>query len=124
MHLEISDPATGATVGTGAILRPVAGGRAWRLEGPVEHRGEHHLRCSQSHPRMGRVTRVFHPSAFGLVITVSVEFYRDRARLARTLHEVATQAVLLTVGGLIAWFLAEYGNTHWHYLLAFFGASE
>lgn len=120
-HTQLTDT-TGAMVPLGTMVRPIEGGRAWRAESIVEHRGEHRVRCSQSHPRMGRVQRTFHPSAFGLVITVSVEFYRDRAWFMRQIHECALQAVLLTVGGVIAWIIAEYGQHHGQWILELFGA--
>jgi len=83
--------------------------QAWRLEGVAPRKdGDHHVRVSHNQPRIGRVTKTFHPSVFGLAIVVDVRLYADTAKMMRALRTLAAQTVLLTVGGVVAWFVAEY----------------
>lgn len=104
----VLESGTVPTVGT--MLHMVKGpsiGQCWRYEGVAErHTGDHHVRCSRSHPNMGRVQKDFHPSLFGGAVVVDVHLYADRERLARWVRESATQIVLLTIGGFIAWYIA------------------
>lgn len=105
----------GREVVLGAMVHAVASpilGQAWRLENV--HRtleGEHRIQCSRYSPRMGRVHKIFHPRVFGLEVVIDVRVAADRASIMRALHVAAGQLLLLTMGGVIAWVVAEWLST-------------
>jgi hypothetical protein len=119
MHSE-----TGDVVDPGSMIHVTAGpsvGQAWRFERIIPHQDGHKIHCTRSHPRTGRLHREFHPRVFGCHVVIDVKWYRDRQRMAGWASAVLTQLVLLTVGGVIAWLIAEYGNAEWGGVLAQFG---
>jgi hypothetical protein len=116
---------TGKTVEIGSVVHLVAGpsaGQAWRVERIMPRPDGHKIHCSRSHPRIGRVLREFPPHLFGCRVVVDVAWYRDRARLHRWASACALQAVLLTIGGVIAWLIAEFGDAQLGSALALVGA--
>jgi len=120
MHSE-----TGLVVAQRDVIHIVSGpsaGQAWRFQRIIPHPDGHKIRCTRSHPKLGRVHREFSPHVFGCHVVLDVRWYRDRARLLRWLSAFLTQAVLLIVGGVIAWLIAEYGNAQWDGVLAMIGA--
>jgi len=102
----------GHEVVPGAMVHVATGpalGQAWRLEG-IRHapHGEHQVHCSRTAPKMGRVHKIFHPRVFGLEVVIDVRVAADRAHFMRALHVAAGQFILLTLGGVIAYFCAEW----------------
>jgi hypothetical protein len=120
MHEE-----TGEAIDPGSMIHLTSGpsaGQAWRFERVVPHPDGHKIHCTRSHPRTGRLHREFHPRLFGCRVVVDVAWYRDRPRMKRWLSVSVTQFALLTVGGVIAWLVAEYGNAQLTGVLTLFGA--
>jgi hypothetical protein len=123
--MQLMHEGTGEIVEIGAVVHLVAGpsvGQAWRVERVVPHPDGHKIHCSRLHPRIGRVCREFPPDLFGCRVVIDVAWYRDKDRLYRWLSACALQAVLLTIGGVIAWLIAEFGNAQLGGLLAAMGA--
>lgn len=119
MHSE-----TGDVVNPGTVIHMTAGpsvGQAWRFERIIPHEDGHKVHCTRSHASMGRLHREFHPRVFGCHVVIDIKWYRDRTRMTQWLSASMTQLVLLVIGGVIAWLIAEYGNAEWGGFLALFG---
>lgn len=116
--MELVNASTGNKIEEGAMLHIASGpqaGQAWRFERICERaNGEHAVRVSRSHPRMGRIRKEFHPRVFGASVVIDVTWYADRARWIKFAQECVTQIVLLTLGGLIAWVIAVWGDSFLH----------
>lgn len=124
--MQLINDATASSVEPGAMIHMVSGpkaGQVWRFERIIEHPVDgHRMHVSRSDPKMGRrVHREYHPSVFGCSVVIDVHWYADRARFLRGLHFAIFQAVLLTVGALIAALVAEFGNEQWGGFLALLG---
>lgn len=122
MRLMYSE--SGDVIRPGTMIHMTSGpstGQAWRFERITPHQDGHRIHCTRSHPRTGRLHREFHPRVFGCHVAADICWYRDRARIARWISVLVTQTVVLTIGGVIAWLVAEYGNAQWGGLLSAFG---
>lgn len=122
--MRLTHSETGDVVDPGSVIHMTTGpsvGQAWRFERIIPHEDGHKIHCTRSHPRMGRIHREFHPRLFGCHVVIDVKWYRDRTRITRCFTASVTQLVLLVIGGLIAWLIAEYGNAEWGGLLAQLG---
>jgi hypothetical protein len=125
--MRIMNEGTGKIIAIGSIVHLVAGpsvGQAWRVERVIPRADGHKIHCSRSHPRTGRMHREFPPHLFGCRVVVDVAWYRDRARLHRWASACVLQVVLLTIGGVIAWLIAEFGDAQLGGLLAALGAQQ
>lgn len=107
----------GAECAPGTMLHMTHGpsiGQAWRYERVAPRTsGEHHVCVSRCHPRVGRVSKEFHPRIFGCEVVVDVKIYADRQRIMGVLHAIGVQAIGLTAGGIVAWIVAEYLSRHY-----------
>ncbi|MGW7514155.1 hypothetical protein ACWGJ2_00985 [Streptomyces sp. NPDC054796] len=123
--MDLINDATATPVEPGDTIHMVSGpnaGQAWRFEKVIEHATDgHRVHVTRLHPKFGRVHREYHPSLFGCSVAIDVQWFADKRRLLQGLYVVASQSVLLTVGGIIAWLIAEYGNAEWSGLLALLG---
>ncbi|MFJ3779797.1 hypothetical protein ACIPX0_49860 [Streptomyces sp. NPDC090075] len=123
--MQLIHDATASAVEPGTMLHMVAGprvGEAWRFEKIIEHHTDgHRVQVTRTHPKLGRIPREYHPRLFGCSVAAEVRWYADKRRLRNGLHFIASQAVLLTLGGVIAWLVAEYGNAQWGGILSLLG---
>lgn len=107
MAMQLVHSATGTVVEAGAMLRPVTGGKAWRLD---RISSTDSLGCSQIHPHLGRVHREFHPKAFGLHVEISVRVWADWATFRSALRGWLITLTGATGAGVVAWIVAHFGD--------------
>ncbi|AGP58329.1 MULTISPECIES: hypothetical protein [Streptomyces] len=123
--MQLINDATASVVEPGSMIHMVSGptaGQVWRFERVIDHATDgHRVHVTRPHPKLGRIHREYHPRLFGCSVAIDVHWYADKHRLLRGLYVVASQTVLLTLGGIIAWLVAEYGNAEWAGLLAALG---
>ena len=120
MHIE-----SGRTIDPGTTIHMSAGtsaGKAWRYEKITPYEDGHKIHCTRSHPKLGRMHREFTPSLFGCTVVVDVAFYADRTRMLNALRKLAVSGVGAVVAAIIAWVVAEYGNSNLQSVLALVGA--
>ncbi len=122
MHIE-----SGRTIDPGTTIHMSAGtsiGKAWRYEKITPHEDGHKIHCTRSHPRLGRIHREFTPSLFGCTVVIDVKFYADRARMLASLRRLVISGAGALGAALVAWVVAEYGNSNLQSVLALVGASH
>lgn len=108
MNAKLVHTETGREVAPKRMIRH-ENGESWRYE---HHEGEHAvnehtlIHCSRL-SKAGRVHRTFHPRVFGCVLVVDATLYVDRRKVKQFATFWATQMMLLTVGGFIAWYIAH-----------------
>ncbi|MDI5964063.1 hypothetical protein [Streptantibioticus silvisoli] len=120
MHIE-----SGRTIDPGTTIHVSAGtsaGKAWRYEKITPCEDGHKIHCTRSHPKLGRIHREFTPSLFGCTVVIDVAFYADRARMLSAFRRLAVSGVGALVAAIIAWVVAEYGNSNLQSVLALVGA--
>lgn len=110
--MRVVNTDTQCEVEPGTMLHMISGpsaGQAWRLEKvATKNDGDHHLHVSRSLPKLGRVHREFHPRLFGCAVVVDVKIYADVQRLKRLATFVVQQFILLFIGGVVAYLIADY----------------
>jgi hypothetical protein len=103
---------TARVINPGSMLHATSG-PAWRYERIVPHPVDgHRVHVSRHHPKLGRVHKEFHPSIFGCCVVIDVKFYADTAKIKHCISVLGTQLILLTLGGFIAWWVAEWCHAH------------
>ncbi|GAA0505311.1 MULTISPECIES: hypothetical protein [Streptomyces] len=123
--MQLINDATASVVEPGSMIHMVSGptaGQVWRFERVIDHATSGHcVHVTRPHPKLGRIHREYHPYLFGCSVVIDVHWYADKQRFLRGMRFMASQTALLTLGGIIAWLVAEYGNAEWAGLLAALG---
>jgi hypothetical protein len=126
--MQLIMDATASAVEPGTTIHLVSGpnaGQGWRFEKIVEHAVDgHRVHVTRTSPKIGRIHRDFHPRLFACSVSADVRWYADKQRFLRGLYFLVTQVALLTLGGVIAWLIAEYANAQWGGVLSLLGVHE
>lgn len=122
MSTHLIHATTGETIQAGDVLHPVKSDIAgrWHFEGivktpdPLEGHPGTILARTSKRTAVGRVHThcEFEPHVFGCKIEVDIHVYFNHARLMRTVRRFAASVGGLTVGGVSAWWIAEFLTHH------------